>query len=166
MVLVRFWGADQGGVRWDDERGWVGYGYEVDDVPVALEPCFPGALPLPPPSHEKEDEPDRPGEQDASSRDSPGDDWRFGSSPRLQWTRVDPTSVRTVGWCGGVKNERPRGGWVGHTYPLRAATSEGFSARASCWIGGVAITVVVEDGGASTLRKMLRPGTTELIEPT
>ena len=40
-----------------------------------------------------------------------------------------------------------------HTYPLRAADSEGLLARATCWIGGVAITMVVEGEKTSSLRK-------------
>lgn len=42
------------------------------------------------------------------------------------------------------------------THPWRTATSEGFSARAACWIGGVPMAVVVKDEETLSLRKMLR----------
>ena len=40
-----------------------------------------------------------------------------------------------------VGNEKPRCGRIERTYPWRIADSEGFSARAAYWIGGVPIAV-------------------------
>lgn len=97
LSLVRFARFNQGGVRWDDERCGVRYGDEIDDVPVALEPQFFCTLFLFLPPHEEEDEPDSPGEQNASSRDGPGDDRGFGFLPGLFVIKL-PASAH--GWWG------------------------------------------------------------------